>query len=85
MKLKLTKVSGKQGAQLGPSYWATGFAPKDFDGPRSGLAIVIFKPIETIRNEHFDYFRTTEIKSWFEMNNGWEITTQNSVWLVERV
>jgi hypothetical protein len=84
MRLKITKVSGKEGSTLEPGFWVKGLTDPDFERPHEGCCLYLFAPIEC-QDERFDWFQTTPIVAMMDTSTGWVIYTTNSIWRVERL
>lgn len=80
MRIRLTKVSGKPTSHIHVGYWVEGFCEKI----EQGKSVALDRPIRTSSNEHFDWFKTTEV---LEVRHNPEseicqIVTKNSTWNV---
>lgn len=79
--LKLTKTHGKPVSSIPIGYWVTGYGK----WPEVGYRVHLDGPIKTSLDEPFDWFETTTVKLIVQGPDDRIITTQNSVWKVEKI
>lgn len=76
MRVRVTKIDGNGGLVTG--YWIEG---KTYQSPTMGFTFQVLR--DGVKANVL--FETTPVRKMRLTDSGWEITTQNSIWRVERL